>query len=236
MTRTEVINAPRRPYLRRGHPINQGLVLDWPLFEGAGDPIDPSENSPKADRSGVQWTSGPFGNALDFGTTSDNWYISIPNSQHKVPEGSSGQEVTVAGWIYPTGTTSKTRILNHDTGSNSLWFLSHEGSSTDREVYLRTWGGNTGGNFSQGVKVDTWTHFVMWWDCGTEASMMYDGGAVETTSIGDTSSGTSPITLGSASTDSAFGGRMFGFRIYDWLPPAGLMRQLYYEPLQPYII
>jgi len=95
--------TPTQPFLRKGHPLNDGLVAAWLFSEGGGDTTrDLSGRSLHGTlENGPTWVTTEMGTAINV--TSENTYVDLPD----IPMTQAG---SVAGWI---------RV--NDWGSQSPW-------------------------------------------------------------------------------------------------------------------
>jgi len=117
---------PTQPFLRKGHPLNDGLVAAWLLGEGGGDTTrDLSGRSLHGTLvNGPTWVVTPYGWGLKFNNTSHQ-YVQLPDETSEMLGGSSA--VTVSVWVKRTATGELDQILDLTISSTfsklSLRFL-----------------------------------------------------------------------------------------------------------------
>lgn len=85
----------------------KGLVLYVPFSEGEGMTVEDKSETKGVGKigGGVKWTKeGKFGGAVEF---AEDGYVEFPD----LPSLSLVKEITMAGWIYPTGAPDKETSL-----------------------------------------------------------------------------------------------------------------------------
>ena len=123
--------------------------------------------------------------------------------------GSTSNDFTVVGWIFPTSYSTGDNVI---IGIESEWFITIDEAAGDS---LRTsiFGDNNAGR-SPAIPINQWLHFAVYWDPGTEIKTYFDGQLVDTYSSTVTSSGSNELRIGD-STVGFFTGKIEDIRIYD---------------------
>jgi hypothetical protein len=120
--------------------LTDDLIAYWSMEETSGTRTDSAGSNDLTDNGGVGSTTGIFGNAAEFGTTSGQ-YLSIPDN----PDLSVGDiDFTFTSWVYmnelppPAGFATQTFALKGDLGVSlsNEYILRYNGSNERFEFFV----------------------------------------------------------------------------------------------------
>lgn len=130
------VAKPPFPRLNRSHPLAQGLVGAWPLYEGGGTTVNDlsGQGNNASFNNAPAWTAGQSGSCLHFSGLASQ-YVDAGNPANLQVMGNC----TVAGWVRRTanGTHGIFSQGNGATATNAILYIPGGGKTT---FY---WGNNT---------------------------------------------------------------------------------------------
>ena len=192
-----------------------GLVSYWKFDETSGTTAVDSHGSNDGGVTGAVWTTGKINNGLDFGTSSQNRYVSV--TQNTALNDLHTDSFTVNAWIKPSG--------SGEGGSGRIMSKRSTTSSTGAGFLLFTRGTNglgmeiIGGGSS--IVARTFTDdSVISTSAWHMVSYVYDGSNIKIYVDGDEvtySTQTSGSTTDSSSRDLFIGNNEANQRKYDGL-------------------
>ncbi|NIO44180.1 MAG: hypothetical protein GTN36_01330 [Candidatus Aenigmarchaeota archaeon] len=203
--------------------LHDSCVLAFDFDEGSGTKVHDSsgyENDGTIYGTGISWTNGKFGSALDFPGT-DERYVNVSDS----PSLDITDEITIEAWIYPewVGTTSSPYIVAKNYGypdgtRTYAFFLHYQPPGQVTGVLNET---TIDGII---ININQWYHVAMSWD-GSIAKIYLNGEKTNETSftgpltpndyrlvVGARNDGGTPPTL---NTHRQFNGTIDNLRIYN---------------------
>lgn len=152
---------------------------DWP--DGGG--TDRTANGNDGTGSGgitIGGAAGKIGKATDFDGSND--YVTLGATG--IPEGSSGQKLTVCYWAQFDAVSSDRLMAAYASASDGWRSRVEIGQS-----WFRTFGGNDGGaGNSLSADGATWYHLVQAWDVGADVETFQNGSSINTAAVTDLSS------------------------------------------------
>jgi hypothetical protein len=166
--------------------ILSGAVAYWKFDEGSGNTTsDLTTNANDGTIAGASWTTGKFGNTLDFNGSSD--YVDHGNDSSM----NAGSAISIAAWIKPdtAGDRNYGRIISK-YGSSSGWDL-FLGDGGGNKLILKINGTNLWSE--AGSLVGAWHHVVVVYESGVGATFYVDG-----VSAGTDSNYTDPVNSNSS--------------------------------------
>lgn len=213
------------------YALTRGLAGYWKLDETSGNAQDTSGNSNNlTDVNTVAFTSGKFGRAGDFESTSSEY-------QHAADSASLSQtgNITLSAWIQPESVTAATQfnIAGKWDDTNESYLLAQYGDEIRLYIdasanYVTT----TASNLAAG----TMYHVAGVYNNTTQTATIYINGTVQTT----TTSGTIPASIGddagrfhigaedhSATAANFYDGKIDEVRLYSRALGLSEVQQLY---------
>jgi len=223
------------PGVHLSHPLAQGLVAYWPMWEGSGDTVhDLSGNGNHgALTNGPTWVATEMGGALEF--DGDDDFIELGSIGPDHPLSFTGNEFSLAFWLYQeSGGDQFQRIIDKSDGgggANGFAFVTqYTGNEGHVQFYVD---GNAIGLYFSGVySYQTWVHLTLTWD-GSAFKLYTDGTYFATRDEADTiPSTTKNCRIGSwnHSTGREFEGKLSNFLAWDRALTAGEIAQFYADP------
>ena len=162
------MGAVRNPYLA----INQGLVGDWGMPEGAGNTVaDLSGNGCHGIITGtVPWIAGKGGPALQFPNTAGNY---VSTSASSVFNNTAGSIVL---WMKTTEAATYEGLVNIYINANNQAYVDIFHGDDDIHVTVKSEGGDRG-TFTDDVPVDDniWHQVVLTFGSGQTTKIYRDG-------------------------------------------------------------
>lgn len=169
------IFKPTFPRLQRGHPLAQGLIGSWPLYEGSGPTANDVVNGANGTLSGgPTWGGGRTGSALKFVTGSSQ---SVRISRTTILEPAA---ITISVWCNPNAQVGANQVLIGKTYNNNGTspFLSY-GINYDRNANLK-WEWFVGTSTfnveasTSALSLGAWSHLAGTYD-GANAKLYFNG-------------------------------------------------------------
>lgn len=195
---------PAWPILQRGNPINTGLVLGLPVYEGSGLTVhdisgrgnNGTFHGGTPDGSGVTWQSGPSGWSLGFNGSTGYVQTSF------TPKSWTG--ITMSAWVnYPLSTGFYPMVLSYGANSDScpeLRFMSGNGTP---EMVNRA---NNAGASSARNLIGTGWHLLYGTSDGATLALYIDGELDVVSATATSIAGSVPLRVGARSNGEAVAG------------------------------
>jgi hypothetical protein len=227
---------------------NQGAPVGWWKFDEAssgsadGDKVNDSSGNGNhgtgndgANDSGLSWTSGKFGNAIDFDGADD--YVDLGNQSSLYFPG----EFSISAWLKRTASvpTYSAYIISDyiSSGDASSFALRIGGSASGNEDRFQFFWENPAATnpmvtSNTVTNQDAWYHVVGTWD-GTTTRMIYVNGILENTNNtaqNRTDNGQN-TTIGNAGSyhgnNVHFPGQIDDVRLYNYALTPELVKEVY---------
>jgi hypothetical protein len=195
-------------------------VSHWELDEGSGSTAYDSVGDNDGTIYGATWTTGKYGNALDFDGTND--YVDCGNDNSLNITGN----ITIAAWIKKDTTTAYQRIVYKVSGRDWYQLL------IDNSNYLaggRVWGASDiRRRTTETLSANTWYHVAIVSD-STNVTL-YINSVDKTYSVQQTGwgpAGGSTLKIGQRNGDAYFNGTIDEVMIFDQALSEQQIEQLY---------
>jgi len=182
------VAKPASPLLDRGHPLAQGLLRTYPVYEGSGLNLrDLSGNDATGTftGSGLTWGKGPSGYALDFDGLADNYVALLATG--------ALTSLSVAFWVYPraNGLAALVSLGGLDAAHAFNFFLTS--GSTGITVFQNATAATLATTGTIGL--NTWGHVALTWD-GTTSRLYLNGIADVSSTVAFSQTATTKWSLG----------------------------------------
>ncbi|MBI4452829.1 hypothetical protein HY637_05335, partial [Candidatus Woesearchaeota archaeon] len=150
-----VVNVANAP-----PPQPSDLVAAYGFNEGNGtNAADSSGNGLTGAISGATWTTGKYGNALQFDGTND-WVTINDNILLDLTNG-----MTIEAWVKPSSLSGWTTVaLKERSGGLAYALYASDGSSRPPAVYANIGGFDSSAIDTQLLALNTWTHIAGTYD------------------------------------------------------------------------
>jgi hypothetical protein len=171
--------------------ITSNLIARWQFDENAGTTTADSSGNGNTGTltNGAAWAAGRLNSCIEFDGTNDRVSTDLDYT---------GDNVTIAAWIYPHsfGGNNKGRVI--DSGQ-SLFFVDTGGSVTNGISYIAN-GASTSQVFnSNTIVLNAWQHVCIVYTSSNSTGLLYINGELVSTNTG--------IPYGSGATNAQIGGR-----------------------------
>jgi len=226
------LGAVRNPYL----PINQDLVGDWLMNEGAGNTVQDLSGNGNTGTfvNDTHFVAGKFGPALSFDGTGDHVNCGAGAIALQV---NGAAQLSVVAWINKTTIGSEMIVAMHNGGTDGVFYLAtlpaperirfaiinNIPTRVDRDVAVTI----SDGLWHQVVGIYDGAQIKIYWDGVEQGSPLAQTGLLHTTDdnvmIGDYTAGLWPYT-----------GLIEGVSIYNCALSASEISKLYREPFCGY--
>jgi uncharacterized repeat protein (TIGR01451 family) len=198
---------------------SSNLVAAYNFDAGSGTVLtDLSGNGNNGTINNATWTTGKFGNALQF-TGNTNSYVSVASSASlNLTKG-----MTLEAWIDPTSLNSPDHgwasvvSKEHLNSSNDVSYALYaaQGTGVGPGPQLLLHGNDQGPTGSSVVPLNQWTFLAATYD-GSTIKMYVNGNLVASQSISGTITTTNdPLTIGGDWSGEMFTGKIDNIRIYN---------------------
>lgn len=223
---------PSFPQLNRSHPLSQGLVLDFPLFEGAGTKSSDAVSGITGTIAGSSFVSTPYGYALSARgntvTTDKLTFVPVPRQMNT-----------------PLTTVE---VLTYTRGYGTFGTLFNDGidlafdSGVPNKMLIYAGFTTTDGYWRVPYTLNQWNHIVVThdssssannpscWINGVAQSVSRDVGPSGSKKTDDTTHGIGCVWWG----NRAYEGNIVYVRKWNRLLSAQEVAQLYADPFQIY--
>jgi len=207
------------------------LEGSWHFNEGSGTVAkDSSGKGRDGTISGATWTTGKFGNGLQFDGVDD--YVQYPKAVCDAIL--SAQKLTISLWFkWSTLATGKTLVMGADGAGYYLHTNASDASKIDFEIYYSgTWYRLTS---ATSVSTGTWYHIVATWDGSTMRlyfNGVQDANTLSRSAMSDRAS-SGDRTFSNLSSANAIGGIMDEVRIYSRALSPEEIREHYLAKARP---
>ncbi|WP_373493885.1 LamG-like jellyroll fold domain-containing protein, partial [Aquiflexum sp.] len=190
------------------------LAGHWKMDEGSGNIlIDHSDNGNDAtiqNISGVTWSPGVIGLALDLNGNKERFGIAPHNASLEI-----GESITIAGWMKPN-VLGRNTIISKSDGNGFELTLNNDGF-----IHFFLNRGNSGGSyrlvskFNYGGRLDEWLHVAATYD-GNTSRIFVNGIEDASTSFGPLNIGTASggLSIGAYGSIQRFKGSLDDLRLY----------------------
>ena len=152
------------PGLHRSHPLANGLVGLWPMWDGDGDKaMDLVAGRTGTLTNGPIWVATEEGGALEFDDTTTN-HLVLPDTVRGVTH------LSLSAYLYIDNTASDNDLwVKGDHGGNQPLVIWYDNSTTDKWMFLVT---DTGNDYSgvltsaAAAPSNEWIHFCWTFEPG----------------------------------------------------------------------
>ena len=175
--------------------LTTDIISYWKFDENTGSTAGDSAGSNDGTITDATWTTGKINNGLDFGTNTDNYYVSVGDTStfawvHQT------NEFSVSVWVYLNDDDLSTQILgNNYQGVGKGFYITKD--TSNKMYFLVSHGGSSNIFLESGtLEKNKWYHVVATADGESSTARLYiDGTQVDTDTVGATTTGDSNSNL-----------------------------------------